>query len=64
MKSTKNETKKKHYGKEIAILGEMIEKIPPANNPANAIMDGYREGENSMRKKILETLRQKLDFRL
>ena len=37
-------------------IEEVIEKIPSVNNPANAIMDKYREGENSIRKKILDVL--------
>lgn len=42
-------------GKKEAI-DECIEAVPPANNPANAIMDDRREGENHMRKVILTAL--------
>ena len=51
-------SERKKWGAEI-LAGErektlrlVLEKIPKANNPANALMDEYREGQNSGYKQV------------
>lgn len=36
---------------------DIINKLPKPNNPANSIMNPYREGENSILKRIKEIIK-------